>query len=199
MLLAAVDHWNALAEGQPAHLRTVLQTLLRGSHVAAFVSAGTNVWLSAHGMHPPGHIVSKPFQWSEVSSHGRTYLAIHHSEMDGTNAPASVHGPGLGDAAAGRRSHALRADMGLRLPDQLGLCATSGSARPVSTGIASRFRWPEFRSNTRLGASVVSRLPQAPIEILAAATESVRDEQDRLRTGITTRRPRPDEETRDAE
>lgn len=36
-------------------------------------------------MHPPGHLVKRPYQWSEVSSHGRTYLAIHHKEMEGTN------------------------------------------------------------------------------------------------------------------
>jgi hypothetical protein len=85
LLLAAVDDWNALAERHPAHLRTELHGLLRGSHVAALTAASTWVWLSSHGMHPPGHTVSKPHRWSMISSHGKTYLAIHHNEMEPTN------------------------------------------------------------------------------------------------------------------
>lgn len=86
LLLAAVDDWNAWAEQQPAHLRTELHGLLRGSHVAALTAASTLVWLSTHGMHPPGHIVTKPHRWPMISSHGKTYMAIHHNEMEPTNA-----------------------------------------------------------------------------------------------------------------
>jgi len=85
LLLAAVDDWNALAERHPAHLRTELKELLRGSHIAATAAAGTQVWLSSHGMHPPGHIVSKPHRWPMISSRGKTYMAVHHNEMEPTN------------------------------------------------------------------------------------------------------------------
>lgn len=86
LLLAAVDDWNALSERHAAHLRTELHGLLRGSHVAALTAASTAVWLSTQGMHPPGHIVSKPHRWPMISSHGKTYMAIHHYEMEPTNA-----------------------------------------------------------------------------------------------------------------
>lgn len=86
LLLAAVDDWNALAERHPAHLRTEMHELGRGSYVAAVTAASTWVWLSTCGMHPPGHIVSKPHRWPMISSHGKTYMAIHHNEMEPTNA-----------------------------------------------------------------------------------------------------------------
>lgn len=85
LLLAAVDDWNALSERHAAHLRTELHGLLRGSHVAALTAASTAVWLGTHGMHPPGHIVSTPHRWPMISSHGKTYMAIHHYEMEPTN------------------------------------------------------------------------------------------------------------------
>lgn len=201
MLLAAVDHWNVLSEAQPAHLRTVLQTLLRGSHVAALVSAGTNVWLSAHGMHPPGHIVAKPFQWSEVSSHGKTYLAIHHSEMEATNP---------------RRKAFMAQDSGtLRLVGDPTHCEltwdydarTDSHVRNIwvsAPGVDwERFEVPMARVQEQYAAwrkRDVKWLPgRLPIEAPAAASLPVRDEQDRPRTNITTRRPRPNEKTRDAE
>lgn len=85
MLLAAVDDWNVLSERHGAHLRTQLHALGRGSYVAAITAAATDVWLSTHGMHPPGHVVSKPHRWPTISSRGKTYLAIHHNEAEPTN------------------------------------------------------------------------------------------------------------------
>lgn len=85
LLLAAVDDWNALSERHAAHLRTELHGLGRGSYVAAVTAAGTDVWLSTHGMHPPGHVVSKPHRWPTISSRGKTYMAIHHNEAEPTN------------------------------------------------------------------------------------------------------------------
>lgn len=85
LLLAAVDDWNALAERHPAHLRTTMHGLGRGSYVAAVTASCTEVWLTTHGMHPPGHLVAKPHQWPVISSHGKTYMAIHHNETAPTN------------------------------------------------------------------------------------------------------------------
>ena len=84
MLLAAVDDWNALSARHSAHLRTVMQGLGRGAYVAAAVAAGNDVWLSTHGMHPPGHTVVKPYRWPEISSRGKTHMMIHHNEMEPT-------------------------------------------------------------------------------------------------------------------
>jgi len=86
ILLAAVDDWNALSQRHSAHLRTTMHSLGRGAYVAAMTAACTDVWLGTHGMHPPGHLVSKPYGWPLVSSHGKTYMAIHHNEMAPTNA-----------------------------------------------------------------------------------------------------------------
>jgi hypothetical protein len=85
ILLAAVDDWNALAERHCAHLRTAIQPLGRGAYVAAVAAAGTEVWLSTHGMHPPDHLVSKPYRWPMISSRSKTYMAIHHNEAEPTN------------------------------------------------------------------------------------------------------------------
>ncbi|WP_225037969.1 hypothetical protein [Mycobacterium canetti] len=85
LLLAAVDDWNALSERHAAHLRTEMRGLARGYYVAATTAACTGVWLSTHGMHPPGHLVSKPHRWPVISSHGKTYMAIHHNETEPTN------------------------------------------------------------------------------------------------------------------
>jgi hypothetical protein len=84
MLLAAVDDWNALSARHSAHLRTVMQGLGRGTYVAAAVAAGTDVWLSTRGMHPPGHTVVKPYRWPEINSRGKTHMMIHHNEMEPT-------------------------------------------------------------------------------------------------------------------
>ena len=85
LLLAAVDDWNALSERHAAHLRTEMHGLARGYYVAAVTASCTGVWLSTHGMHPPGHLVSKPHRWPVISSHGKTYMAIHHNETEPTN------------------------------------------------------------------------------------------------------------------
>ncbi|CAM3302625.1 hypothetical protein AXK57_18005 [Tsukamurella pulmonis] len=198
LLLAAVDHWNTLTAGQPAHLRTVLQPLLRGSHVAAFVSAGTNVWLSTQGMHPPGHLVKRPYQWSEVSSHGRTYLAIHHKEMEGTNT---------------RRKAFIKQDsQTLQLVGDPTHCeltwdydaATDSHVRRIwvsAPGVQwERFEIPMDQVQQRYAAWrkrdvrwLPGRLPAASIADAAIADDvviDVRDEQQRRRTDITTRRPR---------
>lgn len=81
MLLSAVDDWNAISERHSAHLRTVLQSLGRGSYVAAMTAAGTEVWLGARGKHPPGHLICKVgTAWPAVSSRSATYMEIHHKE-----------------------------------------------------------------------------------------------------------------------
>lgn len=86
MLLSAVDHWNTLSELNSAHLRTVLQVLGRGSYVAALTAAGTEVWLSTHGVHPPGHTVCKQQSvWPAVAALGKAYMEIHHNEAQPTN------------------------------------------------------------------------------------------------------------------
>lgn len=194
LLLAAVDHWNALTAGQPAHLRTVLQPLLRGSHVAAFVSAGTNVWLSTQGMHPPGHLVKRPYQWSEVSSHGRTYLAIHHKEMEGTNT---------------RRKAFIKQDsQTLQLVGDPTHCeltwdydaATDSHVRRIwvsAPGVQwERFEVPMDQVQQRYAAwrkRDVRWLPgRLPADDLVGTEDLVRDEQHRRRTDIKTRRPRRD-------
>ena len=195
LLLAAVDHWNTLTAGQPAHLRTVLQPLLRGSHVAAFVSAGTNVWLSTQGMHPPGHLVKRPYQWSEVSSHGRTYLAIHHKEMEGTNT---------------RRKAFIKQDsQTLQLVGDPTHCeltwdydaATDSHVRRIwvsAPGVQwERFEVPMDRVQERYASwrkRDVRWLPgRLPADDLVGTEDLVRDEQDRRRTDIKTRRPRRDD------
>lgn len=195
LLLAAVDHWNALTAEQPAHLRTVLQPLLRGSHVAAFVSAGTNVWLSTQGMHPPGHLVKRPYQWSEVSSHGRTYLAIHHKEMEGTNT---------------RRKAFIKQDsQTLQLVGDPTHCeltwdydaATDSHVRRIwvsAPGVQwERFEVPMDQVQQRYAAwrkRDVRWLPgRLPADDLVGTEDLVRDEQHRRRTDIKTRRPRRDD------
>ena len=195
LLLAAVDHWNTLMAEQPAHLQTMLQPLLRGSHVAAFVSAGTNVWLSAQGMHPPGHLVKRPYQWSEVSSHGRTYLAIHHKEMDGTNT---------------RRKAFIKQDsQTLQLVGDPTHCeltwdydaATDSHVRRIwvsAPGVQwERFEVPMDRVQERYAAwrkRDVRWLPgRLTADDLVGTEDLVRVEQDRRRTDITTRRPRRDD------
>lgn len=195
LLLAAVDHWNTLMAEQPAHLRTVLQPLLRGSHVAAFVSAGTNVWLSTQGMHPPGHLVNRPYQWSEVSSHGRTYLAIHHKEMEGTNT---------------RRKAFIKQDsQTLQLVGDPTHCeltwdydaATDSHVRRIwvsAPGVHwERFEVPMDRVQERYASwrkRDVRWLPgRLPADDLVGTEDLVRDEQDRRRTDIKTRRPRRDD------
>lgn len=85
ILLDAVDDWNAMAEGRPAHLRTEMHGLGRGYYVAATTAAGALVWLGTHGKHPPRHVVSKPYRWPMISSHGKTYMAVHHNEALPTN------------------------------------------------------------------------------------------------------------------
>lgn len=84
-LLAAVDDWNVLAERHSARLRTAMHPLGRGSYVAATTAACVDVWLNTHGMHPPRHLAIKPCGWPAVSSHGKTYLAIHHNEVQPSN------------------------------------------------------------------------------------------------------------------
>ncbi|MGW0455817.1 hypothetical protein [Gordonia sputi] len=195
LLLAAVDHWNTLMAEQPAHLQTMLQPLLRGSHVAAFVSAGTNVWLSTQGMHPPGHLVKRPYQWSEVSSHGRTYLAIHHKEMDGTNT---------------RRKAFIKQDsQTLQLVGDPTHCeltwdydvATDSHVRRIwvsAPGVQwERFEVPMDRVQERYASwrkRDVRWLPgRLTADDLVGTEDLVRDEQDRRRTDIKTRRPRRDD------
>lgn len=85
VLLAAVDDWNVLADRHSARLRTAMHPLGRGSYVAATTAACVDVWLNTHGMHPPKHLVVRPCGWPAVSSHGKTYLAIHHSEVQPSN------------------------------------------------------------------------------------------------------------------
>ena len=85
ILLAAVDDWNVLSARHSAHLRTALHPLGRGAYVAATAAACVDVWLSTHGMHPPGHVVTKPYQWPAVSSRSKTYLVIHHNQVEPTN------------------------------------------------------------------------------------------------------------------
>ena len=85
ILLAAVDDWNVLSERHGARMRTQMQELGRGSYVAATTASGTEVWLNSRGLHPPGHLVAKAYRWPAISSHGKTYLAIHHNEVQPTN------------------------------------------------------------------------------------------------------------------
>ena len=85
ILLAAVDDWNVLCERHGTRMRTEMQELGRGSYVAAATASGTQVWLNSLGLHPPGHLVAKAYRWPAISSHGKTYLAIHHSEVQPTN------------------------------------------------------------------------------------------------------------------
>lgn len=85
LLLAAVDDWNAVVERHSAALRTAIHPLLRGSFVAATTASSVAVWLNTPGMHPPGHLVIRPYQWPAVSSRGETHLVIHHNQVEPTN------------------------------------------------------------------------------------------------------------------
>lgn len=209
LLLAAVDDWNALAQRHAAHLRTVMHPLGRGAYVAATTAACTDVWLNTHGKHPPGHVVSKPHRWPMISSHGKTYMAIHHNEMEPTNA---------------RRTAFCNQDSEtLRLIDS----ETSGLiGNPTHCEITweydqltdlhirmiwvsaprvdwDRFEVPMVRVQAQLGSwrkRGMKWLPGAlPIDVHAAAPLPPREEKERLQPGIDVQPPRRSEDTRDAE
>lgn len=201
ILLAAVDDWNAMAERHCAHLRTAMHPLGRGAYVAAATAACTDVWLSTHRMHPPSHVVSKPYQWPAISSHGKTYLTIHHNEMEPTNprrtAFCSQDSETLGlvgdpthceltwDYDALTESHVVR--MWVSAP---GVCW-------------DRFEVPMARAQAQLGSWRKRGMKWLPgtfgSDVQAVASLPPRDERKRIEPGIDVRPPQRSEDVGDAE
>jgi len=201
LLLAAVDDWNALAQRHSAHLRTTMHPLGRGAYVAATTAACTDVWLSTHGMHPPGHAVSKPFQWPEISSRGKTYMTIHHNELEPTNARRTAFcnqdSETLG--LVGDPTHCELTWDYDKLTD-LHVVRIWVSAPGVDW---DRFEVPMVRVQAQLVSwrkRAMKWLPGAlPTDVQAAAPLPPRDEQRRLQPGIEVQPPRRSEDTGDAE
>ncbi|OBB86584.1 hypothetical protein [Mycolicibacterium peregrinum] len=209
LLLAAVDDWNALSERHAAHLRTELHGLLRGSHVAALTAASTAVWLGTQGMHPPGHIVSKPHRWPMISSHGKTYMAIHHYEMEPTNARRT--------AFCNQDSETLR----LIDAETSGLIGnpthceltwdydpyTDTHIRRIWVSAPSvdwdRFEIPMAKAQAQLAAwrkRKMKWLPaELPADMHAVAPLAARDADDRLRPGIEVQPPQRSKDAGDAQ
>lgn len=202
ILLAAVDDWNALAQRHAAHLRTAMHPLGRGSYVAATTAACTDVWLSTRGMHPPGHLVCKPYQWPEVSSHGKTYMAIHHNEAEPTNlrrtAFCNQDSQTLG--LVGDPTHCEFTWDYDKLTDSH-VVRIWVSAPGVEW---DRFEVPMAKVQSQLASwrkRAMKWLPGAlPTDIQTVAPLRARDEQERLQPGIEIRPPRRSEDdARDAE
>lgn len=85
ILLAAVDDWNYQTARHPARLRTELDVLGRGSTIAFYTAAGTKTWLETDGRHPPRHLVVGQPTWPAVSSWSKTFMKIHHRELQPAN------------------------------------------------------------------------------------------------------------------
>lgn len=209
ILLAAVDDWNALAQRHPAHLRTILQMLGRGGYVAAVTAAGTDVWLSTPGKHPPSHIVSKPHRWPMISSHSKTYMAIHHNETEPTNPR--------------RKAFCTQDSETLRLIDSATKslvgdpthCEITWEYHPVTDlnvhriwvsapGLAwDRFEVPMARAQAQLAAwrkREMKWLPGAlPVDVNAVPSLPIRDDRDLLQPAIDVQPPQRSEDTRDAQ
>lgn len=209
LVLAAVDDWNALSQRHFAHLRTTMHQLGRGSYVATVTAASADVWLSTHGMHPPGHIVSKPHRWPMISSHGKTYMAIHHNEMEPTNTRRT--------AFCNQDSETLR----LIDSETSGLInnpthceitweydhLTDSHIKRIwvsAPGVDwDRFEVPMARVQAQLTAWRKRSMRWLPGQLPAGAAAAVplpaRDEQERLTPGIDVAPPRRSDDTRDAQ
>lgn len=209
LLLAAVDDWNALSQRHFAHLRTTMHELGRGSYVATVTAASTDVWLSTRGMHPPGHIVSKPHRWPMISSHSKTYMAIHHNEMEPTNARRTAFCNQDSQTLAlidSETSDLINKPTHCEITweyDQLTDLHVKEiwiSAPNVSW---NRFEVPLARVQAQLTAwrkRNMKWLPGAlPTDIDASVLLPARDEKERLQPGIDVRPPQRSEDTRDAE
>jgi hypothetical protein len=201
LLLAAVDDWNALSQRHSAHLRTTMNLLGRGSYVAAVTAACTDVWLNTRGMHPPGHLVTKPYRWPAISSHGKTYMAIHHNEMEPTNPRRT--------AFCNQDSETL----GL-IGDPTHCELTWDYAPPTDSYVraiwvsAPAVRWdgfevPMVKAQAQLESwrkRAMKWLPGAlPTDAEAATPLPIRDEQQRLQPGIEVQPPRRPQDNRDAQ
>ncbi|WP_234792583.1 hypothetical protein [Mycolicibacterium fortuitum] len=201
ILLAAVDDWNALSQRHSAHLRTEMHALGRGAYVAAITAACTDVWLSTHGKHPPGHVVSKPHRWPVISSHGRTYMAIHHNEMEPTNARRTAFCNQDSETLGliGDPTHCEITWEYDQLTD-LNIKRIWVSAPGVDW---NRFEIPMGRVQgqlTRWRKRKMKWLPGAlPIDSHAVVSLPAREDLQRLRPGIDVQPPQRSEDTRDAE
>lgn len=201
LLLAAVDDWNALSQRHSAHLRTTMHPLGRGYYVAATTAACTDVWLSTHGKHPPGHAVSKPHRWPAISSHGKTYLAVHHNEMEPTN-PRRTAFCNQDSETLGLVGDPTHCEITWEY-DHL----TDLNIKRIWVS-APGMAWERFEvSMARVQAQLQSWrkrkmkwLPGAlPTDVDAVAPLSLRDEQQRLQPGIDVQPPQRSEDTRDAQ
>ncbi len=192
LLLAAVDDWNALSERHAAHLRTELHALGRGSYVAAITAASTDVWLNTHGLHPPGHVVSKPHRWPTISSHGKTYMAIHHNEAEPTN-PTRAAFCNQDSETLGLVGDPTHCELTWEYDH------TDSYVRLIWVK-APNIDWDRFEvPMARVQAQLVSWrkrkmkwLPGTLLSEAPAATElPARDERQRLQPGIDVKPPRP--------
>lgn len=209
ILLAAVDDWNALAQRHSAHLRTTITDLGRGGYVAASTAASTDVWLSTHGMHPPGHIVSKPHRWPMISSHGKTYMAIHHNETEPTNPRRTAFCNQDSETLAlldARNSSLIGDPTHCEITWEYDSLTDSHIKRiwVSAPGVVwDRFEVPMARVQAQLTAwrkRSMKWLPgQLPAGAGAAVPLPVRDEQERLAPGIDVAPPRRSDDTRDAQ
>ncbi|MGA9677089.1 MAG: hypothetical protein WBR28_18200 [Mycobacterium sp.] len=209
LLLAAVDDWNALSQRHSAHLRTTMHSLGRGAYVAAVTAACTEVWLTTHGMHPPSHIVSKPHRWPMISSHGKAYTAIHHNEMEPTNARRIAFCSQdsetlrlIDSETSGLIGNPTHCEITWEY-DQL----TDSHIKRICVSAPSvdwdGFEVPMARVQAQLGSwrkRKMKWLPgELPTDTAAVALLPARDDQERLQPGIEVQPPQRSENSRDAE
>lgn len=200
LLLAAVDDWNALSERHAAHLRTELHALGRGSYVAAITAASTDVWLNTHGMHPPGHLVSKPHRWPTISSYGKTYLAIHHNEAEPTN-PRRAAFCNQDSETLGLVGDPTHCELTWEYDH------TDSYVRRIWVKAPNvdwdRFEVPMARVQAQLASWRKRKIRWLPGTLLSAASVATelptRDEPQRLQPGIDIKPPRPGQDVGDVQ